>query len=143
MSRPSFKVIATWIVLGSWQRQPASTLPEIDTESWPESPQGRFGGRPDRGVYKARITPNWFAENTRFWYRNDLPATPKSSSWSMRKRGPRAGVRPREARRRLVDRDGKERVPASRPHGSRSTGSSSSTTGQRALLGRRRSGLAT
>lgn len=25
------------------------------------------------GVYKAQITPHWFANNTRFWYRNDLP----------------------------------------------------------------------
>jgi len=25
-----------------------------------------------QGVYKARITPHWFAENTCFWYRNDL-----------------------------------------------------------------------
>jgi dipeptidyl aminopeptidase/acylaminoacyl peptidase len=24
------------------------------------------------GVYKGRITPNWFHDNTRFWYRNDL-----------------------------------------------------------------------
>jgi fermentation-respiration switch protein FrsA (DUF1100 family) len=29
-------------------------------------------GQPARGVYKAQITPNWFADNTRFWYRNDL-----------------------------------------------------------------------
>jgi dipeptidyl aminopeptidase/acylaminoacyl peptidase len=28
---------------------------------------GRFGG-----VYKAQVTPNWFHDNTRFWYRNDL-----------------------------------------------------------------------
>ena len=25
-----------------------------------------------RGYYKGRITPNWFNENTFFWYRNDL-----------------------------------------------------------------------
>ena len=25
-----------------------------------------------QGVYKARITPHWFAENTCFWYRNNL-----------------------------------------------------------------------
>jgi len=23
-------------------------------------------------AYKTRIRPNWFADNTRFWYRNDL-----------------------------------------------------------------------
>ena len=24
------------------------------------------------GVYKAQLMPHWFADNTRFWYRNDL-----------------------------------------------------------------------
>src|SRR3954463_10915775 len=33
--------------------------------------RGRFGG-PERGVYKAQISPHWFQENLRFWYRNDL-----------------------------------------------------------------------
>ena len=32
---------------------------------------GRFGGRIE-GMYKAQITPHWFAHNSRFWYRNDL-----------------------------------------------------------------------
>src|SRR3954470_11179324 len=32
---------------------------------------GRFGGRAE-GIYKAQITPHWFAHNTRFWYQNDL-----------------------------------------------------------------------
>src|ERR1043165_941438 len=32
---------------------------------------GRFGGRLE-GVYKSQVTPNWFADNTKFWYRNDL-----------------------------------------------------------------------
>src|SRR5207248_985004 len=31
------------------------------------------GRRPAGGVYKDRITPHWFQDNTRFWYRNDLP----------------------------------------------------------------------
>jgi hypothetical protein len=37
------------------------------------SPQRRFGG-PQRveGYYKGQITPHWFGDNTRFWYRNDL-----------------------------------------------------------------------
>jgi dipeptidyl aminopeptidase/acylaminoacyl peptidase len=33
--------------------------------------RGRFG-EPERGVYKARIVPHWFAGDTKFWYRNDL-----------------------------------------------------------------------
>jgi dipeptidyl aminopeptidase/acylaminoacyl peptidase len=38
--------------------------------------RGRFGG-PERGVYKSQITPHWFPNNTRFWYRNDLRAGAK------------------------------------------------------------------
>src|ERR1019366_2932178 len=34
--------------------------------------QRRGGSPPEHGVYKARITPHWFAQNTQFWYRNDL-----------------------------------------------------------------------
>jgi dipeptidyl aminopeptidase/acylaminoacyl peptidase len=39
----------------------------------------RAGGRArSRGrIYKARVTPHWFAGNTRFWYRNDLPGGTK------------------------------------------------------------------
>ena len=32
----------------------------------------RQGRGPAGGVYKSRIVPHWFRENTRFWYRNDL-----------------------------------------------------------------------
>jgi dipeptidyl aminopeptidase/acylaminoacyl peptidase len=43
------------------------------TKSTPGSPQIR-GEWPPRieGYYKGRITLHWFADNTRFWYRNDL-----------------------------------------------------------------------
>src|SRR5438270_13012281 len=37
--------------------------------------QGYRGGQrpgPAGRVYKDRLTPHWFAGNTRFWYRNDL-----------------------------------------------------------------------
>jgi dipeptidyl aminopeptidase/acylaminoacyl peptidase len=33
-----------------------------------QRPRGQRGG----GVYKDQLTPRWFADNTRFWYRNDL-----------------------------------------------------------------------
>jgi dipeptidyl aminopeptidase/acylaminoacyl peptidase len=34
---------------------------------------GRRGqGASSGGVYKAQLTPHWFGNNTRFWYRNDL-----------------------------------------------------------------------
>jgi len=39
--------------------------------------QGPRAGRPAQGVYKDRITPHWFGDNTRFWYRNDLPGRTK------------------------------------------------------------------
>jgi dienelactone hydrolase len=32
---------------------------------------GRFGGG-ERGVYRSRVAPQWFANETKFWYRNDL-----------------------------------------------------------------------
>jgi dipeptidyl aminopeptidase/acylaminoacyl peptidase len=39
----------------------------------PASQQRRGPGESQvRGVYKSRITPHWFQDNTRFWYRNDL-----------------------------------------------------------------------
>lgn len=34
-------------------------------------------GRRDQRVFKGRIEPHWFANNTRFWYRNDLPGDGK------------------------------------------------------------------
>lgn len=44
----------------------------ISSDSGP--PQQRRGfRRSDNRVYKASISPNWFADNTHFWYRNNLP----------------------------------------------------------------------
>jgi hypothetical protein len=37
-----------------------------------QSPQRRGRRFEPRGLYKARIEPHWFADNTRFWYRNRL-----------------------------------------------------------------------
>ena len=47
----------------------ASATNQVDTTA--QQRRGRFGA-PERGVYKARINPHWFANDTRFWYRNDL-----------------------------------------------------------------------
>ncbi len=33
--------------------------------------RGGFGGRVE-GMYKSQVNANWFANNTKFWYRNDL-----------------------------------------------------------------------
>src|SRR5689334_14578185 len=55
----------------------ASDLPSASTRLTPAAeehpnPQRRGFGQPQRGVYKARITPHWFDDNTRFWYTNGL-----------------------------------------------------------------------
>src|SRR5262245_47671705 len=54
----------------------AATGTDPDPE-WSDDPQDspqrkRFGPESWRGVYKGKITPNWFDGDTRFWYRNDL-----------------------------------------------------------------------
>src|SRR6266487_6850149 len=54
---------------------PAAEMSPADEASPQQQQQtqgrGRFGGRIE-GVYKSRVTPSWFASNTKFWYRNDL-----------------------------------------------------------------------
>src|SRR5262245_4298026 len=43
-------------------------------DPWYSAPQARRGPGVRSGlVFKDRISPHWFDENTRFWYRNDLP----------------------------------------------------------------------
>ena len=51
-----------------------SVVSRVAAASEHESPQQRRGrfGAPEPGVYKARITPHWFQNDTRFWYQNDL-----------------------------------------------------------------------
>ena len=49
---------------------PSMEAPANEAESSQER-RGRFEQGPRR-VFKDRITPHWFANNTRFWYRNDL-----------------------------------------------------------------------
>jgi dipeptidyl aminopeptidase/acylaminoacyl peptidase len=46
----------------------------VTTADGPEAPyqRGGRGGGFGPGVYKAQVTPHWFHDNTRFWYRNDL-----------------------------------------------------------------------
>jgi dipeptidyl aminopeptidase/acylaminoacyl peptidase len=50
-------------------QEQATTTNQTDTAA--QQRRGRFGG-PERGVYKARINPHWFHDDTRFWYRNEL-----------------------------------------------------------------------
>ncbi|HTL54930.1 MAG TPA: prolyl oligopeptidase family serine peptidase [Candidatus Limnocylindrales bacterium] len=83
--RTHAKLVRLAIVFGfvclSITAAPDSSLvpPPSDDSVWEppagdeaRSPQRRGAGAPVRGVYKTRITPHWFHNNTRFWYRNDL-----------------------------------------------------------------------
>src|SRR5439155_16651232 len=57
------------LLFGSWDA--ALAAPE-------ESPQGASRrDEADRRVFKDRIAPHWFHDNTRFWYRNNLPGDTK------------------------------------------------------------------
>jgi dipeptidyl aminopeptidase/acylaminoacyl peptidase len=45
----------------------------LTTHPWAAPPQGfQRPGQGNTGVYKDRIAPHWFHDNTRFWYRNNL-----------------------------------------------------------------------
>jgi len=56
-------------MLLAYSQQQLADTNRVETAT--QQRRGRFGG-PERGVYKAQITPHWFQGNTRFWYRNDL-----------------------------------------------------------------------
>ncbi|MGA2177356.1 MAG: prolyl oligopeptidase family serine peptidase [Verrucomicrobiota bacterium] len=49
----------------------ASASALAQTNNAGQARRGRFG-EPERGVYRARLVPHWFAADTKFWYRNDL-----------------------------------------------------------------------
>jgi dipeptidyl aminopeptidase/acylaminoacyl peptidase len=65
-----------WAVFLACSASSQGQGPGFEAEDEPsiDSPQQR-AGRGGQGaglVFKDRVTPRWFAENTRFWYRNDL-----------------------------------------------------------------------
>ena len=71
ISKPFTKIVlVAFVVLASRGLSRAqSSAPDGSLDS----PQQRRGfGPPERGIYKARITPHWFTNNIEFWYRNDL-----------------------------------------------------------------------
>ncbi len=89
VSRPLFVLaFAAWVwpasaraeALDGFALQPPSS--EFNRDGYPDSPQqqqtqqrrgrGGFGGGRMEGMYKSQVAPNWFADNTKFWYRNDL-----------------------------------------------------------------------
>ena len=64
---PSSRLVVSFLAL--------AMAPILSTS--PTWAQGLRGGRPVQGVYQDRITPHWLADNTRFWYRNDLAGKTK------------------------------------------------------------------
>src|ERR1051326_4208968 len=69
---PALRSVETWTAEVAWVvgKKPAES-PAV--ESPQESPQAA-SRREERSrlVFKDRIAPHWFHDNTRFWYRNDL-----------------------------------------------------------------------
>lgn len=66
-NRPGIS-FAAWFVMAVVLAAGVHAAEESDA-----SPQQRRGPRDQgAGIYKAQITPHWFKNNTRFWYRNDL-----------------------------------------------------------------------
>ncbi len=57
-------LLAICLALGGWN------LAAAQSESLPQA-RGR-SAPPRGGVYKSTISPHWFDDNQRFWYRNDL-----------------------------------------------------------------------
>jgi len=62
---------AIWACAAGLLLLTAAASPEIAAAQQSQSPQW-WRNRPEPGVYKARIEPHWFANNKRFWYRNEL-----------------------------------------------------------------------
>ncbi len=54
--------------------------------------QPQRGQRDAQRVYKARIVPHWFQNNTRFWYRNNLPGSAQEFILVDAERGTRAAA---------------------------------------------------
>ena len=74
MTNALARVVKLTIVVLVSLTLPGLTRAQVDTtDGSHDSPQQRRGfGQPERGVYKARITPHWLTNNIQFWYRNDL-----------------------------------------------------------------------
>ena len=68
LSKPLTRLaLAAVVFVASRELSPAQATPGGDSPQ-----QRREFGPPERGVYKARITPHWLTNNIQFWYRNDL-----------------------------------------------------------------------
>jgi dipeptidyl aminopeptidase/acylaminoacyl peptidase len=86
MRRSSIRQPALWLACAAllWAGQtgdsraadPARPAQPEKYSPTPEELQASYqraqGGKPAGRAYKLQITPHWFHDNTRFWYRNDL-----------------------------------------------------------------------
>ncbi len=73
------RALALCALLAVCPPSPADEKPAALTPYKPDADQlrqayerGGRAGAPRGRVYKSQLTPNWFHDNTRFWYRNDL-----------------------------------------------------------------------
>ena len=56
-----------------WRSGPSAQSAKDRNAPPPQARRGRGSERPGpRGIYRAEVRPRWFADNTKFWYRNDL-----------------------------------------------------------------------
>ena len=74
MSNKTFKLAAQLLLILLCSATLSSALHASPTtaDEQRSPPQQRRRDRSLPGVYKARIEPHWFANDSRFWYRNDL-----------------------------------------------------------------------
>src|ERR1044072_3785227 len=67
--KPAFTLLIAFVLSAA----PAFPGAAEEAPEQPDSPQQRGGFRGETNkVYKAQITPHWFHNDTRFWYRNNL-----------------------------------------------------------------------
>ncbi len=75
-SNRSIRQFAVWILLLGWWSCPGYSRGQgglLVADTTRESPQAvSRGEQGSRAVFRDRIAPHWFAEGSRFWYRNDL-----------------------------------------------------------------------
>src|SRR4051812_23763143 len=62
----------------------------------------------DTRVYKDRVNPHWFANNSRFWYRNDLPNDGREFIVVDAEAGKRTPAFDREAVAKQINADAKK-----------------------------------
>jgi len=70
IGRSRFPFLLKLAITGLFLATAASLIRADELQDAPQRKQQTGKALP--GVFKAQITPHWFADNKRFWYRNDL-----------------------------------------------------------------------